>query len=275
MPSATHQVAVPGGQLHVVVEGEGSPILLVHAGIADLRSWDDLVPLLVDAGYRVARYDTRGFGRSTTDDVEYSNRADLIAVLDGLGIRRAALVGNSRGAMICLDTILESPERAAAFIWVGGGIGGFEGDVTPEELALFEAMDAAEEAHEGERLADLDVQIWVDGVGQPAGRAPAEIRDAVRAMDLPLYDRGRIIGRPIPMESVANGRLGEVDLPVLAVVGALDTTNTQAAAVRLEQGVRGACRVVVPDVAHMVGMEAPARLAELILEAIRPLGRWA
>src|SRR3989304_225204 len=74
-----------------------------------------------------ARSAPRGGGRSTTDDVEYSNRADLRAVLDAFGIERAALVGNSRGAMICLDTILESPDRAIAFAWVGGGVGGFAG----------------------------------------------------------------------------------------------------------------------------------------------------
>ena len=41
----------------------------VHAGIACLESWDALAPLLAAAGYRVVRYDARGWGRSTTDDV--------------------------------------------------------------------------------------------------------------------------------------------------------------------------------------------------------------
>jgi len=178
MPSLTRAVAVPGGSLHTVVDGEGPPILLVHAGIVDLRAWDPLVPFLVDAGYRAVRYDTRAFGRSTTEDVDFSNRADLRAVLDAFGIGRAAFVGNSRGAMIALDTILESPERAVAFAF-------------------------------------------------------------------------------------------------LAVVGGLDTSDTQAAARRLEEAVPGARRVVIPDVAHMVGMEAPDRLADLIVDLLRPLGNWA
>jgi len=48
----------------------------------------------------VVRYDARGFGRSTTEDIEFSHRADLISVMDALGIGRAILVGNSRGGML-------------------------------------------------------------------------------------------------------------------------------------------------------------------------------
>src|SRR5262245_2317973 len=70
-------IEVPGGRLKVVVDGEGPPIVLVHSAIVDLRSWDDLVPLLVDVGYKVVRYDTRGYGESTAEDVEFSNRDDL------------------------------------------------------------------------------------------------------------------------------------------------------------------------------------------------------
>jgi len=261
MPSRTSAVPVPGGTL--------------HAGIVDLRAWDPLVPHLVEAGCRAVRYDARGFGRSTTEDVEYSNRADLRDVLDAFGIEKAAFVGNSRGAMIALDTILETPQRAVAFAWVGGGIGGFQGESTTEESAISERAEALERAGDLEALADLEARIWVDGIGQPAGRAPHGIREAVREMNLSLLRPDRVMGRPIVLDPPANERLGEVRIPVLAVVGALDTTVTRAAAQRLEEAVTGARRVVLPDVAHMVGMEVPERLAGLIVELVRPLGTWA
>jgi pimeloyl-ACP methyl ester carboxylesterase len=93
-------------------------------------------------------------------------------------------------------------------------------------------------------------------------------------MNRPLLDPEHVWGRPIALDPPANDRLGEVRIPVLAVVGALDTSATLAAAVRLEETVAGARRVVVPDVAHMVGMEVPEQLAGLILDQVRPLGGW-
>ncbi len=102
-------VDVAGCRLFTVDEGDGPPIVLLHAGVADLRSWDALAPLLVAAGYRVVRYDARGFGRSPTEDVEFSHRADLLAVMDALGIGRTVLVGNSRGGVLAFDTAIETP----------------------------------------------------------------------------------------------------------------------------------------------------------------------
>ena len=50
--------------------------------------------------YQVIRYDTRGFGRSRTEQTEFSNRQDILDLLSHLGVERAVLVGNSRGGII-------------------------------------------------------------------------------------------------------------------------------------------------------------------------------
>src|SRR5207253_349005 len=113
--------------------------MLVHSAIVNQRSWDSVVPPLVHAGYRVARYDMRGWGESTAEAVEYSPRADRLAVMDARGIGRAAVVGNSWGAMQALDAVLEAPDRFVALAWLGGGVGGFEGGNNPEEQELLNA----------------------------------------------------------------------------------------------------------------------------------------
>lgn len=275
-------VAVPGGQLHVLDEGQptGPPILLLHAGIADLTAWDALAPLLAAAGQRVVRYDARGFGRSVTEDVEYSNRADAIAVLDALEMQRATLVGNSRGGQIAFDTAIDYPDRVHVVVGVGAGLGGFDGVSTDDEEAIFVRMEALEAALESagpagdaelvDAIVDLDVRFWVDGPGQAEDRVPAAIRDHVRSMDAAHYDPSRVQGRPRPLTPPAGGRLAELRCPVLAVAGALDVSDVVQTARHLEAHAPNACAVILPDVAHMIGMEAPERLAALILEFLSP-----
>jgi 3-oxoadipate enol-lactonase len=276
MPRLDTFIDVPGGRLKVAADGDGPPVLLVHSAVVDMRSWDAVVPLLVAAGYRVITYDTRGFGKSTTEDVAFSNRADLLAVLDACGAGQAAVVGNSRGAMISLDTLLETPNRFVAYAWVGGGIGGYEGgEPSPAELALFEEADGYETAGDTAAVLDLELRIWLDGVGQPSTRVPAALREAFLAMDRPLLEPGHVFGKPQPLEPNAASRLGEVRVPTLVVVGALDTSGTRASANHLAKSVEGARLVTFPDVAHMVGMESPDRLAGLIVELLAPLPRWS
>lgn len=270
-------VPVPGGALFAIDEGEGPPVVLVHAGIVDLRSWDGLVPHLVSAGHRVVRYDARGWGRTTTEDVVFSNRADLVAVLDALGIERAALVGNSRGGHIAFDTAIEHPQRVAAVIGVGAGLGGFEGRPSPQETAMLEEMERLEEAGPAgaDALVDLSVQAWVDGPGQPAGRAPAWIGAEVGETVRRLAQAGHVFGRPIPLDPPAAARLADLRCPVLAVAGLLDVSDVAQTARHLAWHAPDARAVLLSDVAHMIGMERPARLAELIAGFLGPLRPWA
>ena len=275
MASDTIWVEVPGGRLAVEDEGDGPPIVLVHSAIVNRRSWDALTPLLVAAGYRVIRYDMRGWGESTAEAVEYSPRADLLAVLDARGVDKAAVVGNSWGAMQVLDTVLERPNRFVAFGWLGGGVGGFSGGNNPQEQELLNAEDHAEEDGQPDLAADLDVRIWVDGVGQPPTRVPAAIRDAVRSMDREVLEPGREYGTNTPLEPRANERLGDLAVPTLAVIGGLDTSGTRKAARRLAEGAPNVRLEAWPDVAHMIAMEQPDRLAALLVEFLAPLPRWS
>jgi pimeloyl-ACP methyl ester carboxylesterase len=272
-----HLVPVPGSQLYAVDGGpaDGPPILLLHASIVDSRSWESLVPLLGKAGFRTIRYDRRGFGRSVTEAVEFSNRADAIAVLDALGIARATLVGNSAGGQIAFDTAIEYPDRVAAVVGVAPGLGGLEIDVTPDEQAAFEEMDRLESADPPDpaAIADFDVRFWVDGLGQPTDRVPPWIREAVREMDAAGYAPGHVDGRPIPLQPPAAERLADLGCPVLAIAGELDVSDVAATARYLEAHAPDARAVVLPDVAHLIGMEAPDRLATLIDDFLRPLVR--
>lgn len=80
--------------------GAGRPVVLIHGWPLSGESWQDQVAALTDAGFRVVRYDRRGFGRSDkpSGGYEYDTLADdLAAVLTELDLRDASLVGFSMG----------------------------------------------------------------------------------------------------------------------------------------------------------------------------------
>lgn len=265
---------MPGGRLFVVDEGEGPAVLLLHAGIADLRAWDSLIPELVAAGFRAIQYDLRGYGRSETQVVPFSNRADAIAVLDALGIGRACLVGNSMGGQIAIDVAVEYPDRVVALVALGAGLGGFDGSLTPEELVVEEAVEALEAAGDIEALVAAEVRLWGDGVLAPEGRMAEPARTALTELVRGAADPDRPRGKPIPLDPPAAGRIGTLTIPILAVVGALDESYAIQVAEHLGTASPNGRTVILPDVAHMIAMEQPAETARLIVEMLAPLGAY-
>lgn len=272
----TSTVAVPGGSLHVVDEGQGPPIVLIHAGVADLRAWNDVVPPLVDAGHRVIRYDLRGFGQSTTEDVEFSHQADVRAVLDAAGVGKAVLVGNSKGGSIAYDTAIESPDRVVAVVGVAGGLGGFDGGETPEEKPVIEAYEAVDSAEpfDAEALTEFETKVWGAGPLQPLERISPQLRARLFEMNLPLNQPSRVAGQQVRLDPPAFERLAELRCPVLAVAGTLDFSDCVVTARHLEANAPDARALIWDDVAHMIGMEQPDRLAGAIAEFVAPLRPW-
>lgn len=267
-------VSVPGGRLEVHHFGAGPPIVLLHAGIVDSWAWEPLTPFLLEAGYRVVAFDRRGTGGSTSEDVEFSNRADTVAVLDALGIGQAVLVGNSVGGQIALDTALEFPARAAALVTVGSIVPDHWPGMTPEEEAAEAGLEAAYEAGDPDAIAEADVRVWVDGPGQPPDRVPEDIRELVREMDRAINEPGRVTGQPRPLRPPASEQLDRLTMPVLAVCGDLDFSYHLEAGEYLAANAPTARAAVIPGVAHLPGLEAPEELAVLITGFLEPLPRW-
>jgi 3-oxoadipate enol-lactonase len=263
MTTGSRYLEAHGARIHYEVDGDGEPVLMVHAGVANLRMWDAQVEALRDA-YRVIRHDTRGFGRTETDAVEFSNRADIAAVLDHLGEGSAHLVGLSRGGQIALDFALEFPDRARSLVFSGGGVGGYDaGDEAPPG---WEEVEAREEASDWEYVADWETAYWVDGPGQPADRVDPAIRAKVHDWILSNYRAAKEEGTPQPLDPPANERLVDLRVPVLASVGDLDAPGPQAACRHLAATVPGARLEVFAGAAHMANLEQPDRFNRLLRE---------
>jgi len=258
-------VETNGARIYYEADGSGHPLILVHAGIANLRMWDEQVPIFA-RHYRVIRYDTRGWGRTETEQVEFTNRADLAAVLDHLGEQSAFLLGLSRGGSIVLDFALDYPERTDALMVAAGGVGGFETEESPEEEAIWQEAERHEQAHDWAWLADFETRFWVDGASQPAGRADPAIRARVHDWILTTYEAEKNEGKPQRMDPPAAGRLADLRAPTLVMVGDLDERSTQLSCRHLAEAVAGARFEVFHGAAHMLNLEQPQHFNRLVLD---------
>ncbi|HBQ95938.1 MAG TPA: hypothetical protein DD856_13695, partial [Sulfobacillus sp.] len=89
-------ISVEGGELYFEEQGQGRPVVLLHAGVADRRQWDPQFDLLARS-FRVIRYDVRGYGNSQPSKHPFDLTQDLFQVMDHRDIETAILVGSSMG----------------------------------------------------------------------------------------------------------------------------------------------------------------------------------
>jgi pimeloyl-ACP methyl ester carboxylesterase len=124
LPTSTTEgyVEHDGARIWYATYGNGAPVLLLHGGLGHSGNWGHQVPALLAAGYRAILIDTRGHGRSTRDARPFKYEllaADARAVLDALGLERAAWAGWSDGACIALILAMQTPARVADVFFFG------------------------------------------------------------------------------------------------------------------------------------------------------------
>jgi pimeloyl-ACP methyl ester carboxylesterase len=123
LPSATRSgyASVNGTSIFYAQFGQGAPVLLLHGGLANSNYWGFQVEELAKI-YAVTVMDTRGHGRSPVMSRSFGYRQfaeDVAALLDQLGIDRAAIIGWSDGAITGLELAMAKPERVSKLFAFG------------------------------------------------------------------------------------------------------------------------------------------------------------
>ncbi|RSO50683.1 epoxide hydrolase [Streptomyces sp. WAC 06725] len=166
---AAHRlVDVPGGRIHLVEQGTGPLVLLLHGFPETWRSWRHQLPALAAAGFRAVALDVRGYGRSSKPAEVAAYRmtahvADNVAVVHALGEDTATVVGHDWGATIAANTALLRPDVFTAVGLLGVPYAPRNG-VRPTDAF---------------GMAGGDEEFYV-GYFQRPGRAEAEIEPDVR-----------------------------------------------------------------------------------------------
>jgi proline iminopeptidase len=275
MTEKSFAITTDAGAISGVESGDGPALLMLHGG----PGFTDYMDLLAGetAGWRTIRFQQRGLAPSTLAGPFSVGRhvADAIAVLDGLGIDRAVVLGHSWGGHLAVQLAVAAPDRVAGLVLVDPlGSAGEDGGALEMGTAMPARLPAASLARLGELAeqagdqpptdAQADAQfavLWAGYFADPehAPAAPAGLHISVAGNAETLSS---------VLESLAGGfaaKLAGVTVPVIFVLGELSPMPTsqgrQTAALFPNAEVR-----VMPGAGHLPWHEQPGCVAAALAD---------
>jgi len=260
---------VQSASLYYEVAGKGYPLLLLHAGIADSRMWDEQFHVFAQH-YRSIRYDLRGYGQTRWESGTFATYEDPVDLFHALDVQKAHVIGISYGGKIALDFTLAHPELVASLVLVAPSVGG---EQPSEQIrGFFQQEDALVEQGDLAGATELNLRLWVDG----PQRTPDQVNPAVRQRVYEMQYHAFTV--PMPenvdeqvLEPPAITRLAEVHVPTLIIVGNLDLPDKLELTEQLATSIPGTRREIIAGAAHMVTMEQPQEFNRIVLDFLRGL----
>jgi len=264
--------AVNGIEMHVVVTGSGPDVLLLHGFPDSHELWRHQIPALVGAGFRVIAPDLRGFGLTEIPKGGVAAYradqlvADVVSLLDVLGVTTVRLVAHDWGAVIGWLFAIKHPERIDRYVAISVGHptsyarGGFKQKLMGWYILMFQLRGLAEWLFSFndfalfKRLSGFPQELpnWRADLGRP-GRLTAAMSyyRANAALILP-FDRGN------------------VSVPVTGIWSSEDVALAERQMVNSAQFCKAGWRYErIDGVGHWLPLEAPERLNPLLLEYLR------
>ena len=262
MDARLERVGAPA--LFYQVEGQGSPVVLIHGVGADGSSWDEIAPALTSR-FTVIRLDLRGHGRSGPVDEALALEdfaRDVLDVLDAAGAARAHVVGFSLGGMIAQALALDHAARV-------------------DRLVLLSAV-AGRTEQERARVRDRLEILRTQGIGAITGAAqdrwftsgfierhPDLVRERMEQLQrnhAPSYAAAYTVFST----SDLGERLHGICAPTLVATGEHDVGSNTRMARFMQAQIPGAALRILPELKHSVLVEAPEAIAAMLLEFLAP-----
>ena len=265
-PPPSQFVAAAGVRLHVRDTGprDGPAVLLIHGFGSSLHTWEAWVPLLEDR-FRVVSLDLPGFGLTGPDPAgDYSDERSitvLVALMDRLGIRKAAVVGSSMGGRIAWRFAAAEPARVSKLVLMapdGFASMGREYDRTPKQLPwLMRLLPYTAPKPLLRRTMSNAYAIsgvLTDGVVD-------RYHDMLLAPGVRRAILDRLLqSRLVPPEPI----LATIRAPVLLLWGERDSAIPVANAANYERALTDVRTVILPGIGHVPMEEAPEASARAL-----------
>ncbi len=259
-------VDVDGGQIYYQTcapkNADAPALVLIHDGVVNSASFDDMWPILC-RDFRVVRYDRRGYGKSPAAKATYSPQEDLAAVMKAANFDHASLAGFSFGGGLAVSYAILHPEQVDRLIISGAAVNGFQPSpafgkhITRIMLPMIVGnMDAV--------AANAAKSGWVMAPDHPEAVAKATVLMKTYPQDLRHQMRDPI--KPWPSDLP---RMPELRVPTLIMTGDHDIADNQATSGAAQALIPGSRRIVIDDAGHLMQLEHPKEIAELIADFVK------
>jgi pimeloyl-ACP methyl ester carboxylesterase len=235
---------VNGLHLYYEVHGAGSPLVLLHGGMLTIElSFASLMPTLV-ARHLVIGVELQGHGRTADIDRTITPAvlaADVVALLDHLGIDRAHVLGHSLGAAATLELAVSHPSRVRSVVPISATV---RPDGMHEDLS-----DPAKHATSTRMPTQQDFVDFRDAYLRLSPH-PEHFEDFLKSLSQSASD----------LQGWSDAQLAGITAPTLIVQGDHDFVTVEHAAL-MQHLIPGAHLAVLPDTTHM----SVTRRADLLL----------
>lgn len=248
------QIEVAGYRIAYQDQGVGPPLVLLHGWPTDSREWWRQLEGLSDE-FRVVAWDAPGAGRSSDppEGARLAHWAEWLAeFMDALGLAPAHVAGLSFGGGLALELFRDHPQLVRSLILISA-YAGWGGSLPPEEVQQrLEGM---------RRNSTLPPAQWTPALIDtllPAGSS-AELADELQTMLGDFHPAATQTALQAFADADLTDTLTEVDVPTLLLYGELDVRSPRQVWEPIHDGIAHSRLVIIPEVGHMVDMQAPER----------------
>ncbi len=243
------------------VSGRGRTVVFIHGWAHNMSVWDDQVPAF-NTHYRVLRYDSPGFGKSTGFSDESAEPQDLLVLLEALHISHAYIVGHSRGGSVALRFAAAYPELLDGLVLYGAVPPGFP--VPPDVGQTFASLPGIAKRYGLDSVGKIILASPIAWV--PPGRA--DITDRYRRLWASYAGKDLLDPHPesghTPAPSIA--QLSALRVRTLVITGDHEAPFIAAAADTLAHRIPNAKKVVIPNAGHGAHFAQPATFNSALLD---------
>ena len=258
------EVQVAGQRIAYREKGSGPPLLLLHGWPLDGREWWRQIDRLSDE-FRVVAWDAPGAGMSSDppEDARLSDWADWLAqFMDVLDLAPAHVGGLSFGGGLALELFRQHPGTVRSLILMGA-YAGWGGSLPDAEVQ--QRLELTR------RNTELPPEQWVPaliGTLLPEG-SDSELVEELTTMLTDFHPAATRTALEAFAAADLSGILTDIDVPTLLLYGELDERAPHDVRQPIHEGIADSRLVVIPEVGHMVDMQAPERCNEEIRGFLR------